>query len=189
MNDKRADVPGARPVAAPTQGGEAARTAHISFAALRHPAYRGYFITAALAMMADNIEHVISYWLLFERFHSPALAGVAVLTHWLPFLLFSVYAGALADRFDLRRIIQIAQILFMSVSLGWAVMFLTGHIAVWHAPSCSSPSTVSPACCGRPRGSCWCTTSSVPRSSRARCGSMRRAATSGCCSGPRWAAC
>jgi len=114
-------------------GTPAAPPAQTSFAALRHPAYRGYFLTAALAMMADNIEHVISYWLLFERFHSPALGGIAVLTHWLPFLLFSVYAGALADRFDLRRIIQLAQILFMVVSLGWAVLFLTGHIAVWHA--------------------------------------------------------
>lgn len=41
-------------------------------------------------MMADNIEHVISYWVVFQKFHSPALAGFAVLSHWLPFLLFSV---------------------------------------------------------------------------------------------------
>jgi hypothetical protein len=32
---------------------------HLSLAALRHPGYRAYFITAALAMMADNIEHII----------------------------------------------------------------------------------------------------------------------------------
>lgn len=105
----------------------------VSFAALRHPTYRAYFITAALAMMGDNIEHVISYWLLFERFHSPALGGIAVLTHWLPFLLFSVYAGALADRFDCRKIIRIAQWLFLSVSVCWGVLFATGTIQVWHA--------------------------------------------------------
>ncbi len=111
----------------------AARSTPPSFGALRHPTYRAYFITAALAMMGDNIEHVISYWLLYERFHSPTLAGVAVLTHWLPFLLFSVYAGALADRFDSRRIIQVAQVLFILVSLAWAVLFLIGEIKVWHA--------------------------------------------------------
>ena len=54
-----------------------------SFAALRHAGYRTYFITSALAMMADSIEHVISYWIVFEKFHSPALGGVAILTHWL----------------------------------------------------------------------------------------------------------
>ena len=104
-----------------------------SFAALRHGDYRAYFVTTALAMMADNIEHVISYWVMFEKFHSPALGGVAVLTHWIPFLLFSVYSGALADRFDNRRLIQVAMLLFMSVSLGWGILFLTDTIQPWHA--------------------------------------------------------
>ena len=67
-----------------------------SFAALRHPRFRGYFMYAAAAMMADSIEHVISYWIIFQKFESPALAGFAVVSHWLPFLLFSVYSGALA---------------------------------------------------------------------------------------------
>jgi MFS family permease len=106
---------------------------HLAFAALRHPGFRAYFITSALAMMADNIEHVISYWVMFETFHSPALGGFAVLSHWLPFLLFSVYSGALADRYDRRRVIQIAQLLFMSVSLAWGLLFLTGMIQMWHA--------------------------------------------------------
>jgi MFS family permease len=104
-----------------------------SFAALRHPQYRIYFITTALAMMADNIEHVISYWLLYQKFHSPTLAGIAILTHWLPFLLFSVYSGALADRYDNRRIIQLAMLLFMAASLGWAWLFLTDSVEQWHA--------------------------------------------------------
>ena len=104
-----------------------------SFAALRHPDYRIYFVTTALAMMADNIEHVISYWVLFERFKAPWLGGVAVLTHWLPFLFFSVASGALADRFDNRRIIQAAMGLFMAASLGWALLFLTDALQPWHA--------------------------------------------------------
>ena len=45
-----------------------------SFAAMRHPGFRAQFITFVLAMMADNIEHVISYWRLYQKFRSPALA-------------------------------------------------------------------------------------------------------------------
>ncbi len=111
----------------------AERAAPPSFAALRHGGFRIYFVTTAAAMMADNIEHVISYWVMFEKFHSPALAGFAVLSHWLPFLLFSVYFGAMADRFDSRRIIQVAMLMFMAVSLAWAVLFYTDTIEVWHA--------------------------------------------------------
>jgi MFS family permease len=87
----------------------------------------------ALAMMADNIEHVISYWVIFEKFQSPTLGGFAVLSHWLPFLFFSVYFGALADRYDCRKMIQIALVMFMAVSLGWGVLFLTDTIELWHA--------------------------------------------------------
>jgi len=104
-----------------------------SFAALRHRGYRAYFIGSALAMMADSIEHVISYWIIFQKFHSPALGGFAVLSHWLPFLFFSVYSGALADRFDPRRLIQLGMLLFMAASLGWGLLFLTGSLEMWHA--------------------------------------------------------
>ena len=84
-------------------------------------------------MMADSIEHVISYWVIFEKFKSPALGGFAIVSHWLPFLLFSVFAGALADRFDPRRIIQLGMALFMFVSLAWGVLFLTDTLEMWHA--------------------------------------------------------
>jgi len=84
-------------------------------------------------MMADNIEHVISYWVVFQKFQSPALAGFAVVSHWLPFLLLSVAAGALADRFDIRRLIQCGMALFITASLGWAWFFITDTLEVWHA--------------------------------------------------------
>ena len=105
----------------------------VSFAALQHPHFRPFFVTTMLAMMADNIEHVISYWVLFQKFHSPVLAGFAVISHWTPFLLLSVYFGGLADRYDCRKLIQIAQLMYMLVSALWAVLFLTGTIQVWHA--------------------------------------------------------
>src|SRR6266498_808185 len=78
----------------------------VAFAALHHRDYRRYFFVIMLSQMGDNIEHVISYWLLYQKFHSPVLAGFAVISHWTPFLFFAVYFGALADRHDCRRVIQ-----------------------------------------------------------------------------------
>jgi MFS family permease len=103
------------------------------FAALRNADCRPYLFGAALAMMADNVEHVITYWVLWQKFHSPALAGFEVISHWVPFLLFSVYFGSLADRYDCRRLIQAAQALFMLVSALWGVLFLTHSLRVWEA--------------------------------------------------------
>jgi MFS family permease len=100
---------------------------------MRYPGFRAQFFTYVVAMMADNIEHVISYWVVFQKFHSPALAGFAVISHWLPFLMFSVASGALADRVDPRRIIQCGMALFMIASLGWGYFFITDTLQMWHA--------------------------------------------------------
>jgi MFS family permease len=104
-----------------------------SFAAMRHRGFRAQFSTFVLAMMADNIEHVISYWVVFQKFHSPALAGFAIVSHWLPFLLFSVASGALADRFDPRRVIQTGMALFIIASLSWSYFFVTDSLQMWQA--------------------------------------------------------
>jgi len=104
-----------------------------AFEALQVRGYRTYLVTFTLTMMADNIEHVISYWLAYQKFHSAALGGFAVVSHWLPYLLFSVAVGALNDRFDSRRIIQAGALMFMAASLGWGYFFVTGTLQMWHA--------------------------------------------------------
>jgi MFS family permease len=103
------------------------------FGALHHRDYRRYFLWALIGMTAESVEHVVSYWVIFQSFHSPTLGGFAVIGHWAPYLFFSVYAGALADRYDCRKLIQVAQGLLMLASLAWAVLFLTGTLRAWHA--------------------------------------------------------
>ncbi|MEO8180043.1 MAG: MFS transporter [Deltaproteobacteria bacterium] len=104
-----------------------------AFAVLRVPGFRPYLATFFLTMMADNVEHVISYWLMFQKFQSAALGGFAVVSHWLPFLALSVPVGALNDRFDSRRLIQLGGALFLLVSAGWGYLFLSDTLQIWHA--------------------------------------------------------
>src|ERR1700692_2333790 len=116
-----------------TTGGSPPPAKMRSFAAMRHPGFRAQFPTYVLAMMADNIEHVISYWVIFQKFHSPALGGFAVISHWLPFLFFAGFTGALADRFDIRRLIQLGMLMLLCVSVSWSVMFWSDSVAMWKA--------------------------------------------------------
>src|ERR1700722_17699834 len=91
-----------------------------AFTSFANRDFRIYFFASSAAMMADNIEHVISYWVIFQKFHSPALGpgAFAVISHWAPYLLFATCTGALADRFLIRRLIHIGMLLFMGVSIG-----------------------------------------------------------------------
>jgi MFS family permease len=106
---------------------------HRAFTAFSNGDFRIFFIAATAAMMADNIEHVISYFVMFQKFHSPALGAFAVVSHWVPYLFFGAFSGRLADRFDIRRLIQTGMLLYMGVSISWGVMFLTDSAAVWKA--------------------------------------------------------
>ena len=105
----------------------------VAFAAFRQRGFGMFFVGTATTMMADNIEHVISYWVMFQKFHSPELGGFAVISHWVPYLLFSGYSGALASRVDTRRMIQLGMLLFMSASICWGVLIATDTLQVWHA--------------------------------------------------------
>jgi MFS family permease len=103
---------------------------HRAFASFENGDFRIYVLAATAVMMADNVEHVISYWMMFQRFHSPALGGFAVISHWVPYLFLAGFSGALADRFDIRRLIQVGMLLFMGVSVSWGVMFLTDSVTL-----------------------------------------------------------
>src|SRR3954469_23793759 len=114
-------------------GAVAARGPSKAFSALGLPGYRAYLATLMLTMMADNVEHVISYWVAFRQFHSAALGGFAVVSHWTPYLALAVTVGGLNDRLDSRRLIQAGGLLFMLVSAGWGYFFWTGSLQIWHA--------------------------------------------------------
>jgi MFS family permease len=104
-----------------------------AFASFSNRDFRIFWFGASAAMMADNIEHVISYWVIFQKFHSPALLAFAVVSHWVPYLLLAGYSGGLADRFDIRRLIQISMLMFMGVSICWGIMFATDSTQQWKA--------------------------------------------------------
>jgi len=104
-----------------------------SFAALGHPGFRAFVFLSAAAMLADNVEHVITYYAAYQKFHSPTLGGIAVIAHWAPYLLLSIPVGALADRMDPRRLIQAGMAVFIAVSIAWAVLIQTGVLQIWHA--------------------------------------------------------
>jgi MFS family permease len=104
-----------------------------AFTSFANGDFRIFLFAATAAMMADNVEHVISYLVIFRKFHSPALGGFAVISHWAPFLLLAGFTGRLADRFDIRRLIQTGMVLFSGVSICWGIMIVTDSVTKWEA--------------------------------------------------------
>jgi MFS family permease len=71
-------------------------------------------------------------WLILTLTNSPFYVGLTSALSSLGVLLFSLYAGVIADRTDKRRFIVFMQVAFMLEAFAIAILVWTGVIQVWH---------------------------------------------------------
>jgi MFS family permease len=70
-------------------------------------------------------------WLVLQRTHSPVQVGLLLFCRYVPFSVFGLFAGVVADRFDNRHVMMATQTSSMSVAAALAVVsFLHGPIAL-----------------------------------------------------------
>jgi MFS family permease len=68
-------------------------------------------------------------WLVLQRTHSPVQVGLLLFCRYVPFSLFGLFAGVVADRFDNRSMLMATQTASMCVAAGLATAtFLHGPI-------------------------------------------------------------
>ncbi len=82
--------------------------------------------------MGSWIHQLTSGWLILELTDSPFMLGLNGVFMSVPFLIMSLYGGALADRMDRRRLLIIAQSLATLLAFVPGVLTQLGVIQVWH---------------------------------------------------------
>jgi MFS family permease len=85
---------------------------------------------STLANLGDGVFQVVVPLLAAQLTRSPALVAGVVLAQRLPWLLFVLPAGALADRLDRRRTMTLVQVLRVAVLGGLAVATAAGAVSV-----------------------------------------------------------
>jgi MFS family permease len=106
----------------------------IRFAALEIPTFRWYWLTSWISSTGDGMENVIRGLLILRLVGlqaAPFWLGMMVFAHWVPFTLFSLYGGTLADRYDNRKIQICAQLLLMIAAFGVAAATLSNIVTEW----------------------------------------------------------
>ncbi len=105
----------------------------VRFAALEVPAFRWYWAASWISQTGDGMENVIRNVLVVQLAGAaaPFWLGMMVFAHWLPFTLFSLYGGVLADRYDNRRVQIVSQLLLMTAAIAVAWATLAGFVTVW----------------------------------------------------------
>ncbi|WP_414660427.1 MFS transporter [Horticoccus sp. 23ND18S-11] len=102
-------------------------TAHDPYAALKIPNYRDYLAGSFFALLGRQAVTAVAIWQVYEWTHSSTALGLVGLVNVLPLLALSLPAGALADRWDRRKLIAAGTAVMAGVNLA------LGGVAYWHA--------------------------------------------------------
>ncbi|MEX2047733.1 MAG: MFS transporter [Chloroflexota bacterium] len=131
--DKKTDALDVEAGSVPGVAAVAAQPARLRFAALDVPVFRWYWVTSWISSTGDGMENVIRNVLVYQLAGDAAAfwLGMMVFAHWLPFTLFSLYGGVLADRYDNRKVQLVAQVILMVAAVGVAVATLAGFVTTW----------------------------------------------------------
>lgn len=114
--------------------GDQPRPAHglQTFQALRYYNYRLLWLGSLGHSIGMWMDQIARSWLIWELTGSPALLGLVNAAGGLPMLIFGIWGGVAADRFDRRKILLICQAATWFMYLDLAVLITSGQVQVWH---------------------------------------------------------
>src|SRR4051812_16870656 len=104
-----------------------------TFRALSHRNYRRYYAGGLVSNTGTWMQRVAQDWLVLQLTHNNGTAlGITTGLQFLPILLLSPYAGAVADRFPKRRLLQVLQVAMATPALILGLLAITGVAQQWH---------------------------------------------------------
>lgn len=102
------------------------------FPALEHRDFRLFYAGFVVSLLGVWMQRVAQSWLVLELTDSAFWVGLIDALGSLPVLLFTLYAGVLADRVARRPMVIVTQTSAMVFALALAVLVLADTIALWH---------------------------------------------------------
>ena len=92
----------------------------------RHRNYRIFFTGQIVSLAGTWMQNVALAWLVIELSGSPLAIGALAFCRFVPFTLFGLVAGVVADRIESRKLVMVTQAAAMAISIALAVVTLTG---------------------------------------------------------------
>jgi MFS family permease len=99
-----------------------------AWAPLRNRVYRGLLIAQLGSGVGTWMQNVAAQWFLVERHSSDVVVALVQTASLAPTLLFGLFAGALADLFDRRRLLIFLNTYAVLVALALAVLTYLGRL-------------------------------------------------------------
>ena len=91
------------------------------FSVLRHQAFRWIWLGALVSNVGNWMEALAQSWLVQQQTSSPFMVELLAASEFVPVVLLTLIAGALADRYDRRKLLLAGQVAMMILAAGLAV--------------------------------------------------------------------
>ena len=93
--------------------------------------FRWLLASSWTSNVGDGVALAAAPLLIASMTSSPILVAAGAILQFLPWLLFGLHAGAIADRFDRRRLVMFANAARAVVLAGLCVFLVTGSANIW----------------------------------------------------------
>jgi MFS family permease len=103
-----------------------------AFGALYFRDFRLFWAGAIISHIGIWMEQVARNWLIYDLTGSALQVGLNGVFMTIPFVLTSLYAGTLVDRYDRRKLLLMIESANMAVVVVLAGLIVTGTIQIWH---------------------------------------------------------
>lgn len=100
--------------------------------ALNHDDFRRFCTAQFVSQVGTWMHSMAQAWLVLQLTDSPLLLGLIGTLQFGPMLIFSVVAGAIADRLRKRRLLMVTQSALAAQALTLAALVASGHVEYWH---------------------------------------------------------
>jgi MFS family permease len=94
--------------------------------------FRLVWIASVCTAVAIQVRNVAGLYQVYEISGSALQLGITGFLQALPFVIFGLFAGAIADSFDRKKLLVLTMIVQLLPSLLLGVLTLTGIIQAWH---------------------------------------------------------
>lgn len=103
------------------------------FRSLRVRNFRLYATGQAVSLTGTWMQRVAQDWLVLDLSNNSGTAlGIVLALQFGPTLVFSMFGGILADRYDKRRVLVVTQTLMATLALALGLLDLSGNALLWH---------------------------------------------------------
>jgi MFS family permease len=94
--------------------------------------FRLLWMASVLTSLAVQIRNVSNLYQVYELSGSAFMLGLTGFLETLPFIVFGLFAGAVADAFDRKKVLLVTMVLQLVPGVVMALLTYTGTVEVWH---------------------------------------------------------